>query len=125
MASGPVSVLVKCGALPPLKRGPSTPQLKEEANRIKTEQMAAAGVRRRALIREALENGQPKPVFKRGRPPKYTPEEAIAAKTSKDKGSGYDYNKRVKTGIANLEAMYGTHDEHLPSTDEHFFVAAN
>jgi hypothetical protein len=122
MVTGLVEVLVKCGALPQLKRGPSYSLPFEEAKRIKTEQMAAACRHRKAMIREAKEKGEPLPVFRRGRPPKYTPVEAINAKKNKDRESYQTYNERVREGLANLEALYG---ESARSTDQLFFVAAN
>lgn len=122
MTPGIVRVLVKCGALPPKKTGPSHTLPHEEAKRINAERSAAAARQRRALIREARERGEPLPVFKRGRPRKYTFEEAIEAKFAQDVQCRESYNERVKQGLANLEALYGTHEH---STDDHFFVGAN
>lgn len=122
MTHGLVRVLVKCGALPPKKTGPSDALSHEDAKRINAERSAAASRHRRALIREARERGEPLPVFKRGRPRKYTFEEAIEAKFAKDVEARESYNERVKQGLANLEALYGSHGQ---STDEHFFVGTN
>ena len=105
-----------------MKTGPSHALSQEEAKRINAERSAAAARQRRALIREANERGDPLPVFKRGRPRKYTFEEAIEAKVAKDVECRGSYNERVKQGLANLEALYGVYDY---STDEHFFVGAN
>lgn len=125
MTLGLVKVLVKCGALPPKPSGPANPRTEEEAKRVKQEQQIAAVKRRKELIQAAKENGEPMPTFKRGRPRKYTPEEAKTMKAVQSQGCMGGYNERVRQGIMNLEALYGNRDESTRSTDEHFFVAAN
>ena len=119
MTPGIVRVLVKCGALPPKNTGPANPKSEEEAKRIKAEQTSAAARLRRKLIREANEKGEPLPTFKRGRPRKYTPEEAIIVKASQNRDCLNCYRKRVKEGIIKLEAIV---NEAGRSTDERFFV---
>ena len=98
--------MVKVGALPPLQPGPSRPKSAEEAKQRQYELQKAAVKRRKELIRAAREKGEPDPVFKKGRPRKYTPEEAKAMKHSQDAGSMNGYNERVREGLKNLEAMY-------------------
>ena len=125
MTLGLIKVLVKCGALPPKATGPANPRSEEEAKQVKLEQQRAAVKRRTELIKAAKENGEPLPVFKRGRPRKYTPEEAKRMKATQSQGCMGSYNQRVRQGIVNLEALYGNRDQSERSTDEHFFVAAN
>ena len=124
MTVGIVRTLVKCGVLPPKKTGPASPMSEEEGKRLKLERQTAAVRRRKQLIREAQENGEPTPVFKKGRPRKYTPEEALLVKVLKDRESMRTYSERVREGIVKLEAMYGS-DTKTHSTDEHYFVATN
>ena len=125
MTLGLVKVLVKCGALPPKATGPANPRSEEEAKRIKLEQQKAAVKRRTELIKAAKENGEPLPTFPRGRPRKYTPDEAKKMKGTQSQGCMGSYNERVRQGIINLEALYGNRDVSARSTDEHYFVAAN
>ena len=125
MTLGLVNVLVKCGALPPKSTGPAIPRSQEEARRVKREQQATALKRRTELIQAAIDTGEPLPTFKRGRPRKYTHEEAKVVKAAQSQVCMGGYKQRVKQGLMNLEALYGTHDESARSTDEHFFVAAN
>ena len=125
MTLGLVRVLVKCGALPPKSTGPAIPRSEEEAKRIKREQQNIALKRRKELIQAALDNGEPLPTFKRGRPRKYTHDEAKMVKAAQSQVCMGGYKERVKQGLMNLEALYGTRDESARSTDEHFFVAAN
>ena len=120
MTLGLVKVLVKCGALPPKPSGPANPRSEEEAKRVKQEQQIAAVKRRKELIQAAKENGEPMPVFKRGRPRKYTPEEAKRMKAAQSQGCMGGYHERVRQGIINLDALYGNRDESTPSSDEHF-----
>jgi predicted pyridoxine 5'-phosphate oxidase superfamily flavin-nucleotide-binding protein len=124
MTFGIVRTLVKCGVLPPKKTGPANPMSDEDAKRARMEGQTAAVRRRKQLIREAQENGEPMPVFKRGRPRKYTPEEALLVKVLQDRESMRTYTERVREGIVELEARYGN-DTKTHSTDEHFFVATN
>jgi hypothetical protein len=124
MTLGLVNVLVKCGALQPKSTGPAIPRSEEEARRVKREQQAIALSRRKALIQAAKDNGEPLPTFKRGRPRKYTHDEARMVKATQSQVCMGGYKERVKQGLMNLEALYGTRDESTPSTDEHFFVAA-
>ena len=125
MTLGLVNVLVKCGALQPKSTGPAIPRSDEEARRVKREQQAIALSRRKALIQAAKDNGEPLPTFKRGRPRKYTHDEARMVKATQSQGCMSGYKERVKQGLMNLEALYGTRNESARSTDEHFFVAAN
>jgi hypothetical protein len=108
MTLGIVKFLVKVGALPPLQPGPSRPKSAEEAKQRKYELQRAAVKRRKELILAAREKGEPDPVFKKGRPRKYTPEEAKAVKHFKDAGSMTGYNERIRVGLKILEAMYDT-----------------
>ena len=124
MTFGIVRTLVKCGVLPPKKTGPANPMSDEDAKRARMEGQTAAVRRRKQLIREAQENGEPTPVFKKGRPRKYTPEEALLVKVLQDRESMRTYTERVREGIVELEARYGN-DTKTHSTDEHFFVATN
>ena len=125
MTLGLVNVLVKCGALQPKSTGPTIPRSQEEARRIKREQQATALKRRKELIQAAIDTGEPLPTFKRGRPRKYTHEEAKVVKAAQSQGCMGGYKERVKQGLMNLEALYGTRNESVRSTDERFFVAAN
>jgi len=125
MTVGIVKALVKCGALPPKKSGPANPRCEEEAKRIKLEKQTVARRLRQELIREAQEKGEPLPVFKVGRPRKYTPEEAKMAKATQNRMCMDCYNERLRQGIVKLEALYGSHDDTARSTDEHFFVDAD
>ncbi len=110
MTLGLVKLLVKCGALPPKQPGPADPMSVEEAKQRKYEQQRAAVKRRKELIQAAREKGEPDPVFKKGRPCKYTSEEARAMRAAQNSGSAPSYNERVRQGLKNLEAMYGTHN---------------
>ncbi len=125
MTLGLVNVLVKCGALQPKSTGPAIPRSDEEARRVKREQQAIALSRRKALIQAAKDNGEPLPTFKRGRPRKYTHDEAKMVKATQSQVCMDGYKERVKQGLMNLEALYGTRDMSTSSTDKHFFVAAN
>lgn len=107
MTVGIVKTLVKCGVLPPKKTGPANPMSDEDAKRLRMERQTAAVRRRKQLIREAQENGEPTPVFKKGRPRKYTPEEALLVKVLQDRESMRTYTERVREGIVELEARYG------------------
>ena len=107
MTFGIVRTLVKCGVLPPKKTGPANPMSEEDAKRARMEGQTAAVRRRKQLISEAEENGEPMPVFKKGRPRKYTPEEALLVKVLQDRESMRTYTERVREGIVELEARYG------------------
>ena len=119
MTVGIVRTLVKCGVLPPKKTGPANPMSDEDAKRVRMEGQTAAVRRRKQLIREARENGEPTPVFKKGRPRKDTPDEALLVKVLQDRESMRTYTERVREGIVELEARYGN-DTKTHSTDEHF-----
>ena len=95
-----------CQALEPKKTGPTVTRESEEARRIKLEQMAACHRHRRAILREAREAGQELPTFTRGRPRKYTPEEAKEAKAQQNKECLKTYRKRVREGVIKLTDMY-------------------
>ena len=125
MTLGIVKILVKCGALPPKNSGPAHPKSEEEAKSIKAEQTARAARLRRKMIREAIEKGEQLPTFPRGRPRKYTPEEAIIAKASQNRDCINSYRKRVKEGIVKLETIVCAQNELGQSTDEHFFVGTS
>ena len=103
-----VRLLVGLGALPPLQPGPSRPKSPEEAKQRQYELQKAAKKRRKELIQAARERGESDPVFKTGRPRKYTPEEARAAKLTQNADSRSDYNQRIREGLKNLQAMYDT-----------------
>ncbi len=120
MTLGLVNVLVKCGALQPKSTGPTIPRSEEEARCVKREQQAAALKRRKDLIQAAEDNGEPLPTFKRGRPRKYTHDEAKMVKATQSQVCMGGYKERVKQGLMNLEALYGTRDMPTSSTDEHF-----
>ena len=125
MTLGIVKILVKCGALPPKNSGPAHPKSEEEAKRIKAEQTARAARLRRKMIREAKENGEKLPSFRRGRPRKYTPEEAVVVKAAQNRDCINSYRKRVKEGIVNLETIVCPQNELGQSTDERFFVGTS
>ena len=101
-------LLVGIGALPPRQPGPSHPKSPEDAKQRKYEQQKASKQRRKELIEFAREMGEPDPVFKTGRPRKYTPEEAKAVKNAKNAASRSAYNERIREGLQKLEAMYET-----------------
>lgn len=119
MDRGIVSVLVKCGVIEPKRTGPAVAMDPETARQVQRQQLLENQRRRRALVREALEKGEPPPVFKRGRPRKYTLDEAAAVKSEKDKASLNAYHKRVREGVMKLAELYL---EQARSSDEHFFV---
>ena len=120
MTLGLVRVLVKCGALPPKQSGPTNPMSEEEAKRVKREQQVIRAQRRKELIQAAKDNGEPLPTFKRGRPRKYTPEEAKQMKATQSQGCMPSHNERIRQGLINLETLYGKRGESECSTDEHF-----
>ena len=120
MTLGIVKMLVKCGALSPKNSGPANPKSEEEAKRIKAEQTARAARLRRKFIREAKENGEKLPSFRRGRPQKYTPEEAITVRATQNRDCINSYRKRVKEGIVKLESIVCPQNELGQSTDEPF-----
>ena len=111
MTCGLTRLLVECGALSPRQPGPPKPLSAEEAKQRKEELQAAAVKRRRDLIRAARENGEQDPVFKKGRPRKYTPEEANAKKRS----GGQVHNDRLKQGLKNFAAMVAKQHEQSTS----------
>ena len=118
MAIGLVRTLVKCGALPTKTTGPVNPVPKEEAERIRAEKAKVAAERRKNLIMEATANGEPLPIFKPGRPRKYTPEEAKNAKVIQRRKGWERYCDRRKQGLlklteANLNA-FGPLDPESP-----------
>ena len=117
--TGLVKTLIDCGALPRLNTGPSNPRPRDEAKLILTDQQRIANIRRRELVREAVERGEPIPVFKLGRPRKHTPEEALAAKRLQKREARIKYLHRVKEGITTLA------DLHARSNDDANFLASN
>lgn len=100
-----VATLVACGALPKKNRGPQNPRSPEEAKLVKREQDARSKVRRKALIDEAKAQGLPPPVFHRGRPSKYTEEEAKEAKQAQLQAGYRLYRDRLKRGVETLKRM--------------------
>ena len=94
MTLGLVNVLVKCGALQPKSTGPAIPRSEEEAKRVKRELQATALKRRKELIQAAKDNGEPLPTFKRGRPRKYTHEEAKMVRAMQSQGCMGGYKQR-------------------------------
>lgn len=106
MEHGFASTLIKCGVLEPKRTGPAFARDPEEAQRIKKEQVAASYARRKALIREAKDRGDPPPVFKLGRPRKYSREEATSVKAQQDREAWRVYKKRVRDGIFKLAELY-------------------
>jgi hypothetical protein len=102
-----VSVLVKCGALPPKPPGPA-PKSDEATKTERRERRNAAWKRREELIRAAKDNEEQPPTFKRGRPPKYASEEAKRAKAEQNRESMGGHRERIRQGLMNLEAIYAS-----------------
>lgn len=102
MKVGIIETLVRCGALEPKKRGPTPTLDREEAYRLKMQKQAEASKRRRHLVKEARIQGEPVPVFKPGRPQKYTPEEAKEAKNTSNRISWVAHRARVHEGLERL-----------------------
>ena len=110
MTFGLTKLLVDAGALSPRRRGP-TPMPAEEAKQRRDELQKAAAKRRNALIKAAREQGEPRPVFKTGRPRKRTPEEACAIKRSHWSA----YKQRMKQGLEKLAAMRAEQEQSTSS----------
>jgi len=108
-----VSTLVACGALPHKKRGPQNPRSPDEAKRVKHEQDVEARTRRKMLIEEARAQGLPLPAFVRGRPRKYTEEEALDVKRSQWKVGYGIYKERLKQGLEALKLSTELHDQQV------------
>lgn len=106
MSFGIVRTLVKHGALEPKKTGPAHVMDQEEARRIKLEQQNVARKLRQERIQQALERGEPLPVFRQGRPRKYTPEEAIEVRKVQNKVCWEVYKKRLRDGLTKFADMY-------------------
>ena len=98
-------VLVQHGALEPKRSGPARAMDPEEAHRIKLEQQAIAKKLRKERIREAIQKGEPIPVFKQGRPQKYTPEEAMEVKRVQNRVCWHVYKQRLKDGLTRFADM--------------------
>ena len=105
-----VSTLVACGMLPLKKRGPQTTRTPEEAKLIKHEQDTQARIRRKMALEEAKTLGSPSPVFVRGRPRKYTEDEALEVRKAQWKVGYVTYKERLKTGLETLQANSQSHD---------------
>lgn len=100
-----VRVLVQHGILEPKRTGPTHAMDPEQAHRIKLEQQAIAKKLRQERVREAMQKGEPIPVFKQGRPRKYTPEQAIEVKRSQNRVCWQVYKQRLKDGLAKFADM--------------------
>ena len=101
-----VTTFVEIGLLPMKKRGPSNPMSPDERMRVRKAQNEASGLCRQNLINEAKMTGLPPPVFTRGRPRKYTDEEALDAKRQQWKVGNSVYKERVKHGLEALKSMH-------------------
>ena len=100
-----VRVLVQHGALEPKRTGPAHAMHPDEAHRIKLEQQAIAKKLRQERIQEAIQKGEPIPVFKQGRPRKYTPEQAIEVRRAQNRVCWQVYKQRLKDGLAKFGDM--------------------
>ena len=98
--------LVEIGAMPKLRTGPIIAKSPEEAKRIQSE----CCKRRKALIDGAIAQGIPPPVFRMGRPRKYTPDEARAVKKAQLKLGKARYQDRLRQGVENIKKL-GLHLE--------------
>jgi len=78
----------------------------EEARRVKIQQKIVARNLRKERIQQALERGEPIPVFKQGRPRKYTPEQAIEVRREQNRLCWQAYKTRLKEGLAKFSDMY-------------------
>ena len=106
MTVGIISTLVKHGALDPKKSGPIHLMDPETARKRKLQQQVAARNLRKQLIQQAVEQGEPPPVFKKGRPGKYTEEEATQVKKEQNKRCWQVYKNRLKEGLNKFADMY-------------------
>ena len=100
-----IRVLVQHGALEPRRSGPTHAMNPEEAHRIKLEQQAIAKKLRKERIREAIQKGEPIPVFKQGRPRKYTPEQAIEIRRVQNRVCWQVYKQRLRDGLTKFADM--------------------
>ena len=102
--------LTDLGIYPTVKRGrPSLYENREEALRAKKVQMKEAQCRRRQLLRNAAEAGDPPPTFKRGRPRIYeTLEEARAAQRRMNKDCIARQSQRLKEATQTLAELVAT-----------------
>ena len=105
MSIGIVRTLVKHGALEPKRTGPVHVMDPEEAHKVKLQQQMLAKKLRRERVEQAIERGEPLPVFKQGRPRKYTPEEAVEVKKLQNKICWEVYKLRLKDGLSKLSEM--------------------
>ena len=106
MTRGIVHVLVQHGALEPKKTGPVHAMDPEEARKLKMQQQIVAKTLRKERVQQALERGEPLPVFKQGKPRKYTPEQAIEVRKEQNKISWQVYKKRLRDGLTKFSNMY-------------------
>ena len=107
MTVGIISTLVKHGVLDPKRSGPTHIMDPETSRKLKLQQqMIARGVRKQ-LIQQALEQGEPPPVFKKGRPRKYTEEQATQVKKEQNRQCWQVYKNRLKDGLNKFADMYG------------------
>jgi hypothetical protein len=106
MTRGIVHVLVQHGVLEPRKTGPAHAMDPEEARKLKLRQQVIARNIRKERIQRALDNGDPLPVFKQGRPRKYTPEQAIEVRKEQNKMCWQVYKKRLRDGLDKFSDMY-------------------
>ena len=99
-----VKSLVAQGVLLKKKTGPCNPMTPEERLQRRHQQNVASGIARKNLIRECKDNSLPPPVFTRGRPRKYTDEEALEAKRRQWKAGKLVYTARLKEGMEAMRA---------------------
>ena len=97
--------LVELGAMPKRRTGPSIAMTPEEAKLARLRQCSEGFKRRKMLIDEAKAQGLPPPVFIRGRPRKYTPEEACAVRKAQCKIGYIVYRERLKQGEATIKEL--------------------
>ena len=97
--------LVELGAMPKRRTGPSIAMTPEEAKLARRRQCSEGFKRRKLLIDEAKAQGLPPPVFNRGRPRKYTPEEACAVRKAQCKIGYIVYRDRLKLGAATIKEL--------------------
>ena len=106
MSHGIVHVLVQHRALEPKRTGPTHSMDPHEARRVKLQQQRVARNVRKERIQQALEQGEPVPIFKQGRPKKYTPEQAIEVRREQNRVCWHVYKNRLREGLAKFSDMY-------------------
>ena len=105
MSLGIINTLVKHGALEHKSSGPVRTMSPDEANKIKLHKQRVAKNLRKERIQQALDKGEPLPVFKQGRPRKYTPEEAIEVRKLQNKICWEVYKMRLRDGLTKFSNM--------------------